>query len=233
MAMAKLEKAAAVPVPETPPTPSATPMSATAPMSARSVKWGDLEDAAGGLERPLLRQRGSNTTSQMAVVGTNVCPIESLDYECVSLNPIDRDPQKFVLNSVLICDRFQDRGERRVQAGLEVEGEDPGLPVPGPQMAHGAPRGIRRRPRGILQQHRRREHRGLQAAPDQQPHAAKQVYLARDHHTPMPSCHPKKCTGNLNPIISFFVASGTWMRSCYTWPAMRSLRGPQLRFAPT
>ncbi|KAI5003489.1 hypothetical protein ZWY2020_030649 [Hordeum vulgare] len=58
-------------------------MSATAPTSARSVKWGDLEDAAGGLERPLLRQRGSNTTSQMAVVGANVCPIESLDYEIV------------------------------------------------------------------------------------------------------------------------------------------------------
>jgi chloride channel 7 len=66
-----------------PPTPLATPMSATAPTSARSVRWGDLEDAAGALDRPLLRQRGANTTSQMAVVGANVCPIESLDYECV------------------------------------------------------------------------------------------------------------------------------------------------------
>jgi hypothetical protein len=68
-------------VAEAPPTPLATPLSAMAPMSARSVRWGDLEDAAGGLERPLLRQRGANTTSQMAVVGANVCPIESLDYE--------------------------------------------------------------------------------------------------------------------------------------------------------
>ncbi|VAH66711.1 unnamed protein product [Triticum turgidum subsp. durum] len=98
MAMAKREKTLAVrpvpapvPVPEAPPTPSATPVSATAPTSARSVRWGDLEDAAGGLERPLLRQRGSNTTSQMAVVGTNVCPIESLDYEIVENDVYKQD----------------------------------------------------------------------------------------------------------------------------------------------
>lgn len=29
---------------------------------------------------PLLRKR-TNTTSQIAIVGANVCPIESLDYE--------------------------------------------------------------------------------------------------------------------------------------------------------
>ncbi|EMS55037.1 Chloride channel protein CLC-c [Triticum urartu] len=96
--MAKREKTLAVrpvpapvPVPEAPPTPSATPVSATATTSARSVRWGDLEDAAGGLERPLLRQRGSNTTSQMAVVGTNVCPIESLDYEIVENDVYKQD----------------------------------------------------------------------------------------------------------------------------------------------
>jgi chloride channel 7 len=61
-------------------TPLATPI--TTPMSTRSVKWGE---AAGALERPLLRQRGKNTTSQIAVVGANTCPIESLDYEYVPL----------------------------------------------------------------------------------------------------------------------------------------------------
>ncbi|KAK1668701.1 hypothetical protein QYE76_056860 [Lolium multiflorum] len=74
-----------------PPTPQATPMSATAPTSARSVRWGDLEDAAGALDRPLLRQRGANTTSQMAVVGANVCPIESLDYEIVENDVYKQD----------------------------------------------------------------------------------------------------------------------------------------------
>ena len=67
------------------------------PMSSRAVRWGDLEDAAAGLEKPLLRQRGANTTSQMAVVGANVCPIESLDYEYVQcplfFYPIYRHPQ--------------------------------------------------------------------------------------------------------------------------------------------
>ncbi|KAL5220406.1 hypothetical protein ABZP36_025119 [Zizania latifolia] len=66
------------------PTPLATPMSAMTPASARSVRWEmDLEEGGGGgeLERPLLHRRGTNTTSQMAVVGANVCPIESLDYE--------------------------------------------------------------------------------------------------------------------------------------------------------
>jgi chloride channel 7 len=43
----------------------------------------DIEEGGGGLERPLLRRRGTNTTSQMAIVGANVCPIESLDYEYV------------------------------------------------------------------------------------------------------------------------------------------------------
>ncbi|EEC71893.1 hypothetical protein OsI_04638 [Oryza sativa Indica Group] len=66
-----------------------TPMSAmtTTPISARSVRWEsdmpDIEEGGGGLERPLLRRRGTNTTSQMAIVGANVCPIESLDYELV------------------------------------------------------------------------------------------------------------------------------------------------------
>lgn len=36
----------------------------------------------GGTREPLLRRRRTlNTTSQIAIVGANVCPIESLDYE--------------------------------------------------------------------------------------------------------------------------------------------------------
>lgn len=47
------------------------------------MRWEkDVEDAAAGaLQRPLLYKRGTNTTSQMAIVGANTCPIESLDYE--------------------------------------------------------------------------------------------------------------------------------------------------------
>jgi chloride channel 7 len=60
----------------------ATPVAT--PVSTRSVKWEkDVEDAAGALDRPLLHKRCTNTTSQMAVVGANTCPIESLDYEYV------------------------------------------------------------------------------------------------------------------------------------------------------
>ncbi|KAF8716475.1 hypothetical protein HU200_026297 [Digitaria exilis] len=52
------------------------------PVSTRSVKWEkDVEDAHGMLDRPLLYKSCTNTTSQMAIVGVNNCPIESLDYE--------------------------------------------------------------------------------------------------------------------------------------------------------
>lgn len=36
--------------------------------------------AMGSLREPLLVHR-RNTTSQLAIVGANVCPVESLDYE--------------------------------------------------------------------------------------------------------------------------------------------------------
>nr|CAB3474967.1 unnamed protein product [Digitaria exilis] len=65
-----------------PSTPLATPMAT--PVSTRSVKWEkDVEDAHGMLDRPLLYKSCTNTTSQMAIVGVNNCPIESLDYEYV------------------------------------------------------------------------------------------------------------------------------------------------------
>jgi chloride channel 7 len=38
-------------------------------------------DDGGSTHEPLLRKRTLNTTSQIAIVGANVCPIESLDYE--------------------------------------------------------------------------------------------------------------------------------------------------------
>lgn len=38
-------------------------------------------EEAGSMREPLLRKRTMNTTSQIAIVGANVCTIESLDYE--------------------------------------------------------------------------------------------------------------------------------------------------------
>ena len=38
-------------------------------------------DRGSAARQPLLRKRTMNTTSQIAIVGANVCPIESLDYE--------------------------------------------------------------------------------------------------------------------------------------------------------
>ncbi|KAL6840155.1 hypothetical protein ACP4OV_029965 [Aristida adscensionis] len=71
-------------------TPVATPMAT--PMSTRSVKWERFgDDAAISLERPLLHQRCTNTTSQIAVVGANTCPIESLDYEVVENDVYKQD----------------------------------------------------------------------------------------------------------------------------------------------
>ncbi|KAK1288313.1 Chloride channel protein CLC-c [Acorus calamus] len=52
-----------------------------------SSEWTDgmvtmLEKQESGLKEPLLlRRRTLNTTSQIAIVGSNVCPIESLDYD--------------------------------------------------------------------------------------------------------------------------------------------------------
>ncbi|KAJ1286465.1 hypothetical protein BS78_03G354100 [Paspalum vaginatum] len=71
-------------------TPLTTPMAT--PVSTRSVKWEkDVEEAAGDLQRPLLYKRCTNTTSQMAIVGANTCPIESLDYEVVENDVYKQD----------------------------------------------------------------------------------------------------------------------------------------------
>lgn len=39
------------------------------------------KEEGGSACEPLLRKRTGNTTSQIAIVGANVCPVESLDYE--------------------------------------------------------------------------------------------------------------------------------------------------------
>ncbi|KAF6145459.1 hypothetical protein GIB67_032582 [Kingdonia uniflora] len=41
----------------------------------------DDEEAQAPLIEPLLRRPAPNATSQVAIVGATVCPIESLDYE--------------------------------------------------------------------------------------------------------------------------------------------------------
>lgn len=44
--------------------------------------WSDNSERNLSIRQPLLRKR-TNATSQIAVIGANVCPIESLDYEIV------------------------------------------------------------------------------------------------------------------------------------------------------
>lgn len=44
---------------------------------------GILDDGSVGFQQPLLAKNRKNTTSQIAIVGANTCPIESLDYESV------------------------------------------------------------------------------------------------------------------------------------------------------
>lgn len=42
--------------------------------------WSEISEKNRSYREPLLVKR-VNTTSQIAIVGANVCPIESLDYE--------------------------------------------------------------------------------------------------------------------------------------------------------
>ena len=52
-----------------------------APRDMESNASSFFDDEEMGIRDPLLRWQIGNTTSQLAVVGANVCPIESLDYE--------------------------------------------------------------------------------------------------------------------------------------------------------
>ncbi|CAL9174038.1 unnamed protein product [Musa hybrid cultivar] len=56
---------------------------AAAPREMKRNGSNFFDDKEAGMREPLLRRRTMNTTSQLAVVGANVCPIESLDYEIV------------------------------------------------------------------------------------------------------------------------------------------------------
>ncbi|GJN21337.1 hypothetical protein PR202_gb08805 [Eleusine coracana subsp. coracana] len=50
-----------------------------------------FDDGGGSANEPLLRKRTMNTTSQIAIVGAKVCPIESLDYEVVENDLFKQD----------------------------------------------------------------------------------------------------------------------------------------------
>ncbi|XP_078440813.1 chloride channel C [Wolffia australiana] len=56
-----------------------------------TIEGGGLERNGSELRQPLLRKRTMNTTSQIAIVGANVCPIESLDYEIVENDVFKQD----------------------------------------------------------------------------------------------------------------------------------------------
>lgn len=45
--------------------------------------WSETSDKNMSMREPLLVRRRTNTTSQIAVIGANTCPIESLDYEII------------------------------------------------------------------------------------------------------------------------------------------------------
>lgn len=48
-------------------------------------------DDRQSVHEPLMRKRTINTASQIAIVGANICPIESLDYEVVENNLFKQD----------------------------------------------------------------------------------------------------------------------------------------------
>ncbi|KAF5448094.1 hypothetical protein F2P56_028659 [Juglans regia] len=50
-----------------------------------------LSSSSSSLREPLLLTRRTNNTSQLAIVGANVCPIESLDYEIIENDLFKQD----------------------------------------------------------------------------------------------------------------------------------------------
>jgi hypothetical protein len=46
-----------------------------------------FDDGGESVHEPLLRNHTMNATSQIAIVGSNACPIESLDYEYAFYSP--------------------------------------------------------------------------------------------------------------------------------------------------
>ncbi|XP_042382838.1 chloride channel protein CLC-c-like [Zingiber officinale] len=49
------------------------------------------KEEGGSASEPLLRKLTGNTTSQIAIIGANVCPVESLDYEIVENDVFKED----------------------------------------------------------------------------------------------------------------------------------------------
>jgi chloride channel 7 len=53
----------------------------SSPLEDEDVTVGMEEEEQRPLNRALLHRSATNNTSQVAMVGSNPCPIESLDYE--------------------------------------------------------------------------------------------------------------------------------------------------------
>ncbi|KAH9621381.1 hypothetical protein KSS87_007195 [Heliosperma pusillum] len=53
-------------------------------------QWSSMSEWNSSMRQPFLRKR-TNTTSQIAVIGANVCPIESLDYEIIENDLFKQD----------------------------------------------------------------------------------------------------------------------------------------------
>ncbi|KAL9271051.1 Chloride channel protein CLC-c-like protein, partial [Drosera capensis] len=51
-------------------------------MTGDGHSWSEVAEKSMSMRKPLLRRR-TNMTSQIAVIGSNLCPIESLDYEII------------------------------------------------------------------------------------------------------------------------------------------------------
>lgn len=63
-------------------------------MAGRDIEIEEFEREGSGrtdsnksLKQPLLLRKRTNNTSQLAIVGANICPIESLDYEYANFFP--------------------------------------------------------------------------------------------------------------------------------------------------
>ena len=146
------------------------------------------EEARRRRRRFLLAGRSqSNTTSQVALVGVGVCPIESLDYEYGAplTFPFPIRGARFARsvfhlrfdsmeNAVFVGVLQVDR-ERSVQAGLEGAGAGSHPALRGAQVGPLLPRRRPLRRRRIRRQPRRRERRRRQVRRHLQSHARRQV----------------------------------------------------------
>jgi chloride channel 7 len=56
-------------------------MESPAPLENLPMAEGEEQEQRPSLTRALLHRSATNNTSQVAMVGSNPCPIESLDYE--------------------------------------------------------------------------------------------------------------------------------------------------------